>query len=40
MIQVAGTEQRVFGGKVVALSERSDIDFDINETLIVELYSK
>ncbi len=26
--------------KVVALSERSDIDFDINETLIVELYSK
>ena len=27
-------------GKVVALSERSDIDFDINETLIIELYSK
>ena len=27
-------------GKVVALSERSDIDFDINATLIVELYSK
>ena len=27
-------------GKVVALSERSDIDFDINETLIVELFSK
>ena len=27
-------------GKVVALSERRDIDFDINETLIVELYSK
>ena len=27
-------------GKVVALSERSDIDFDINETLIVELYSE
>ena len=27
-------------GKVVALSERSDIDFDINETFIVELYSK
>lgn len=27
-------------GKVVALSDRSDIDFDINETLIVELYSK
>ena len=27
-------------GKVVALSERSYIDFDINETLIVELYSK
>ena len=26
--------------KVVALSERSDIDYDINETLIVELYSK
>ena len=25
---------------VVAFSERSDIDFDINETLIVELYSK
>lgn len=27
-------------GKVVAMPERSDIDFDINETLIVELYSK
>lgn len=27
-------------GKVLALSERSDIDFDVNETLIVELYSK
>ena len=26
--------------KVVAFSERSDIDFDINETLTVELYSK
>ena len=26
--------------KVVAFSERSDIAFDINETLIVELYSK
>ena len=29
-----------FEGKVIALPERSDIDFDINETLIVELYSK
>jgi len=27
-------------GKVLAMPERSDIDFDINETLIVELYSK
>ena len=27
-------------GKIIALPERSDIDFDINETLIVELYSK
>lgn len=27
-------------GKVIAMPERSDIDFDINETLIVELYSK
>ena len=27
-------------GKVVALSERSDIEFDINETLGVELYCK
>lgn len=29
-----------FEGKVIALPERADIDFDINETLIVELYSK
>ncbi|MCH4239369.1 MAG: 30S ribosomal protein S4 [Oscillospiraceae bacterium] len=27
-------------GKVIAMPERSDIDYDINETLIVELYSK
>ena len=27
-------------GKVVALPERSDIDLDIQEHLIVELYSK
>ena len=27
-------------GKVLAMPERSDIDYDINETLIVELYSK
>ncbi|MCH3971265.1 MAG: 30S ribosomal protein S4 [Oscillospiraceae bacterium] len=27
-------------GKIIAMPERSDIDFDINETLIVELYSK
>ncbi len=27
-------------GKVVALASRDDIDYDINETLIVELYSK
>ena len=26
--------------KVVAMPERSDIDFDINEQLIVEFYSK
>ncbi|MGI6029950.1 MAG: 30S ribosomal protein S4 [Eubacteriales bacterium] len=27
-------------GKVIALSNRDDIDFEVNETLIVELYSK
>ena len=27
-------------GKVVAMPERSDIDFDVQEHLIVELYSK
>ena len=26
--------------KIVALPERDDIDFDFNEQLIVELYSK
>ena len=35
-----GLNRETLQGKVVALSERSDIDFDINETLIVELYSK
>ena len=32
--------REILEAKVVAFSERSDIDFDINETLIVELYSK
>ena len=27
-------------GKVIAVAERADIDLDIEETLIVELYSK
>ncbi len=27
-------------GKVIALAQRDDIDFDVQETLIVELYSK
>ena len=40
-VAIYATEKATqLGGKVVALSERSDIDFDINETLIVELYSK
>lgn len=29
-----------FSGKVVAMPERQDIDFDVQEHLIVELYSK
>lgn len=29
-----------FTGKVVRLSQRSDIDFDVTESLIVEFYSK
>ncbi len=29
-----------FSGKVVRLSQRSDIDFDVTESLIVEFYSK
>ena len=29
-----------FCGKVVSLSQRSDIDFDVTESLIVEFYSK
>ena len=33
-------DRNTLQGKVVALASREDIDFDINETLIVELYSK
>ncbi len=33
-------DRNTLQGKVVALASRDDIDFDINETLIVELYSK
>lgn len=33
-------DRNTLQGKVVTLSSRDDIDFDINETLIVELYSK
>ena len=33
-------DRNTLQGKVVALSSRDDIDYDINETLIVELYSK
>ena len=33
-------DRNTLQGKVVTLSTRDDIDFDINETLIVELYSK
>ena len=33
-------DRNTLQGKVVALSSREDIDYDINETLIVELYSK
>lgn len=33
-------DRNTLQAKVVALSSRDDIDFDINETLIVELYSK
>ena len=33
-------DRNTLQGKVVSLSSREDIDFDINETLIVELYSK
>lgn len=33
-------DRNTLQGKVVTLASRDDIDFDINETLIVELYSK
>ncbi len=33
-------DRNTLTGKVVALSERDDIDYDVEETLIVELYSK
>lgn len=33
-------DRNTLQGKVVALASRDDIDFDISETLIVELYSK
>jgi small subunit ribosomal protein S4 len=33
-------DRNTLQGKVVTLSSRDDIDYDINETLIVELYSK
>ena len=33
-------DRNTLQGKVVALASRDDIDYDINETLIVELYSK
>lgn len=33
-------DRNTLQGKVVSLSSRDDIDYDINETLIVELYSK
>lgn len=33
-------DRNTLQGKVVAAASREDIDFDINETLIVELYSK
>ena len=29
-----------FEGKVVAVAQRDEIDLDVDETLIVELYSK
>ena len=33
-------DRNTLQGKVVSLAARDDIDYDINETLIVELYSK
>ena len=33
-------DRNTLQGKVVALASREDIDYDLNETLIVELYSK
>ena len=33
-------DRNTLTGKVVALSQRDDIDYDVEETLIVELYSK
>ena len=33
-------DQNLLGGKVVALPQRDDIDYPVEEHLIVELYSK
>ena len=33
-------DKNTLTGKVIALAQRDDIDFDVQETLIVELYSK
>jgi small subunit ribosomal protein S4 len=35
-----GLDKGEFKGTVLRLPERSDIDFDVSETLVVELYSK
>ena len=37
---LAKTENNPFEGKVVAKPQRDDIDYEVNEQLIVELYSK
>jgi len=33
-------DKNTLTGKVIALADRDDIDFDVEEHLIVELYSK
>ena len=40
MCQVAGPREKYPPGKVVAMPARDDIDFPVEEHLIVELYSK